>query len=95
MIFIKEILYKNKIYRYSGIRFYYISEEGEIISYYNGIPKIMKQFSTNGYSRIELKYEPGKAKKFLVHRLVYKTFVGELKDNLVIDHIDGNPSNNH
>lgn len=55
----------------------------------------MKQFLTNGYSRIELKYEPGKAKKFFVHRLVYETFIGELKEGLVIDHIDGNPSNNH
>ena len=95
VIFIKEILYNNKVYKHTGIRFYYISEEGEIISYYNGKPKIIKPFLNKGYHRIELKYEVGKAKKFLIHRLVYQTFIGELKDELVIDHIDGNRTNNH
>lgn len=95
VIFIKEILYNDKIYKYTGIRFYYISENGEIVSYYNEKPKIIKPFLSNGYYRIELKYEAGKAKKFFVHRLVYQTFVGELKDGLVIDHIDGDRANNH
>lgn len=96
MINIKEILYKNKIYKYTGIRFYYISEEGEIISNYKDKPKKMASSVTHdGYIRIELKYEKGKARKFLVHRLVYQAFVGKLKEGLVIDHIDGNRSNNH
>lgn len=95
VIIIKEILYNNKIYKHTGIRFYYISEEGEIISNYRGNPKVITPFVTEGYLRIELKYEAGKAKKFLVHRLVYQAFVGELKEGLVIDHIDGNRSNNH
>lgn len=32
---------------------------------------------------------------FTVHRLVYQTFIGELIDDLVIDHIDGNSLNNN
>lgn len=33
-------------------------------------------------------------KRQRVHRLVYETFVGDLEDNKVICHLDGNPSNN-
>jgi hypothetical protein len=33
-------------------------------------------------------------KKLAVHRIVYAKFVGPLNPDLVINHIDGNPSNN-
>jgi len=35
-----------------------------------------------------------KSKRVAVHRLVYGKFVGKLNDRLVINHKDGNPSNN-
>lgn len=96
MIFIREIFHEGKIYKYTGIRFYYISEFGEILSDFNNKRKIMRPFVTSdGYLRIELKYKPGKAKKYSIHRLVYQTFVGELKEGFVIDHIDANRTNNH
>jgi len=33
-------------------------------------------------------------KRFLVHRLVYSHFIAPLKKGLVINHLDGDPSNN-
>lgn len=37
----------------------------------------------------------GTKKSYRVHRLVYKAFVGEIPNDKVIDHIDGNKLNNH
>ena len=34
-------------------------------------------------------------KKLNLHRIVFRKFVGELKENITICHIDGNISNNH
>lgn len=91
------IQFNNKSYKYTGIAYYYISECGEIISMYNDKPKLMKNFLDKyGYARIALKYELGKERKYRVHRLVYQTYSEEeLKDDLVIDHIDGDITNNH
>lgn len=36
----------------------------------------------------------GIKKSYRVHRLVYLTFIGEIPEGMVIDHIDGNTSNN-
>lgn len=36
----------------------------------------------------------GTKKDYMVHRLVYMTFVGPIPDGMVIDHIDGNTRNN-
>jgi hypothetical protein len=81
------------------IKGYYISNNGLVASikdkhtYYN--PYIMSPFETSfGYLRIELKTENG-PKKFFIHRLVYETWIGELKDNMVIEHLDSNPKNNY
>lgn len=46
-----------------------------------------------GYRRVIL-YQP-KKKRFFVHRLVALHFVDGYKENLVINHIDGNKENNH
>jgi hypothetical protein len=35
-----------------------------------------------------------KRKSYLVHRIIYEMHMGSIADGLVIDHIDGNPSNN-
>lgn len=56
----------------------------------------MKPFKTReGYLRIELKIKPNKPKTLFIHRLVYQAFIGELLDGMVIEHLDGNPLNNH
>lgn len=83
-------------FRYTGIGKYWVSECGDVLSYYNNEIKLLKPFVTNGgHLKIELKISPGKAKKFLVHRLVYEAFNGKLNDDLVIEHLDSNPKRNY
>ena len=36
----------------------------------------------------------GSDKLFYIHRLVYESFIGDIKNGLVIDHIDNNQDNN-
>lgn len=81
-------------FKHTGIRNYFISEYGDILNKDNGI--ILKPFVTkDNHLRIELKIAPNKPKKFFVHRLVYQAFIGELQRGFVIEHLDGNPLNNH
>lgn len=81
-------------YRHTKIRDYWISEYGDV--YNVSTNRFLKaSIGENGYKRIELKIAPGKPKKFLVHRLVYSIFIGELKEQMVIDHIDADRQNNH
>ena len=39
-------------------------------------------------------HKNGKRKHFLIHRLVYQTFIGEIPNGYQIDHRDNNPQNN-
>lgn len=48
---------------------------------------------TNGYFCVELNKEKD-VKKFSVHRLVYNSFFGKVKEGDIIHHIDGNKNNN-
>ena len=93
----KAITIDGTLFRYTNIRNYYISEYGQVISISKkGKVKFLKNSITHdGYARIALKYEKGKEKKYRINRLVFQTFVGNLVDGLVIDHIDGNRLNNH
>lgn len=54
---------------------------------------IKHHISRNGYHLVHL-YKEGKMKAFLVHRLVYATFVGEIPDGLQVNHIDECKENN-
>lgn len=42
-----------------------------------------------GYYKVDLK-----GKQYLVHRIIYEMFTGQLLGDRDIDHVDGNPSNN-
>lgn len=53
---------------------------------------ITKRGRASGY-RVTLS-KNGKTKRFMVHRLVYETFIGNLEENKVINHLDFNPLNN-
>lgn len=91
----------NEFFKRTNISDYYITKEGKVanIKTENGFVtyfKLIKQDKSSvGYCRVPLKIEKGKEKKFLVHRLVYETFKGEIQEGYVIDHIDGNPKNNN
>lgn len=49
--------------------------------------------SWNGYARISL-WKQNKRNRFLVHRLVYAAFVGEIPEGKEVNHIDSDPNNN-
>lgn len=70
---------------------YYATKDGRI---FNMSKKIeMRQEKTGDYYRITTQYNL-KGKHFLVHRMIWEAFNGEIPDGYDIDHLDGNPSNN-
>lgn len=78
---------------------YYISNYGNcftFISRKNGNSKWIKNkiWINKGYLYVHLTLNH-KDKKFAIHRLVSKYFCNDYKDNLVIDHLDSNKSNNY
>ena len=73
----------------SGFPNYIINDNGVIYSQRGE----MKQQIRNGYHRVGLINE--KRYFFSVHRLVYQHFGKDWNPELTVDHIDGNPLNNH
>lgn len=70
---------------------YFATKDGKIL---NMEKKIELKLSPSGnYLRFNAAY--GLNKKFLVHRVVWECFNGEIPDKMDIDHIDGNPKNNN
>lgn len=69
---------------------YFATKDGKIL---NMEKKIELKLSPSGnYLRFNAAY--GINKKFLVHRVVWECFNGEIPDKMDIDHIDNNPKNN-
>ena len=57
--------------------------------------RVLKQKTDkNGYKRVTL-YKNKKPKTWLVHRLIAMTFLKADVGQTIINHIDGNPANNH
>lgn len=84
---------------YEGI--YQINEDGQVksISRIKGAIKCKEKIlkydnSSAGYKRVILSKNDIK-QRFLVHRLVYKTFIGELPEGFCINHVDHDKSNNN
>lgn len=71
---------------------YMVSEYGEIVGNHG---KLTPAPDKDGYARISLRLEKGKATKIHVHRIVYMAFHGEIPPNMVCCHIDSNIKNNH
>ena len=55
---------------------------------------LQPQFFGNGYLRVGLSHE-GKQKQHLIHRLVAQAFLPNPNNLPVVNHKDGNPSNNN
>lgn len=71
---------------------YLIYNDGVIINSKKG--NVLKPSKNQkGYLFVELS-KNGYSKKFLVHRLVYETYIGIIENGLQINHIDGNKQNN-
>ena len=75
----KPVLGKEQLYK--------ISDNGLISNIKTG--KLLKGTIRNGYVRYNLQ-----GKLYSAHRLVYETFIGEIPDGYIIDHIDGDRQNN-
>ena len=74
---------------------YTISDSGVITSYKNKKPKTMKQsISANGYKVVGLVGDNNVRKLMSVHRLVGLHFISNDENYLVINHKDGNKTNN-
>lgn len=70
---------------------YTVSKQG-IVFGVNG--ELKQRTEKTGYKRVQLN-KFGKRKNFLVHRLVYETFLGPIPEGYQIDHIDHDKTNNH
>lgn len=74
-----------------GFPRYLVDEHGTVVSTVDGKWKILRVFTTpTGYCRVSLTDH----KKFAVHRLVMRTFVGPLPLGYQINHINANKSDN-
>ena len=74
---------------------YAVREDGEIISYVGGNPKIKKQkYHQRGYKHIELNMDRT-SKTFRVHRIVAEAFIDNPNNKPQIDHKDEVKDNNH
>lgn len=92
---------------YEGL--YQVSNCGNVrslshkVSCWNGFKMVIKNHSGKmltpqadklGYLRVRLS-KNGHMKSYLVHRLVAEAFILNIKDELLINHKDENPRNNH
>ena len=71
---------------------YEISECGRVWS--NITNKTLKLSDTNGYKHTAILVDD-EYRTVYAHRLVYEAYVGTIPDGMEIDHIDGDPANNH
>jgi len=55
---------------------------------------LIKSVQPTGYHTVTF-CKNGKAKQYLVHRIVYQTFAGEIPEGMQVNHIDENKLNNN
>lgn len=77
--------------------YYYINENGEIISYYNPNKpiKLKYRIDKDGYYTVSLQLKDGRRVSFRVSRLVALTFLENKNNYPVVNHKDCNKQNNH
>lgn len=51
--------------------------------------------SKYGHKQVEIYNGKGNKKRIYLHRLIFETWIGEIKEGFEIDHIDFNPRNNN
>lgn len=86
-----------KLFKIKNFDKYFINENGEVFSNWKGKMKKMNPWlDTRGNYLIIGLVKNGKRYRKSIHRLVVQNVQGlEIKKGLVVDHIDGNKTNNH
>lgn len=90
--------YQEKILPMENYRNYYISENGNIYSYYNSTSKILKPYlGTDGYLQVKIPDNYGTATHVKIHKAVAISFVENpnQKDFIIVHHKDENKLNNN
>lgn len=76
-----------------GYKYYYITKEGQVFNKRRN--RNMCTWKDNvGYIQVNL-YKEGKKKYMRIHRLVAKYFVPNPENKPIVNHIDGDKTNNH
>ena len=77
---------------------YIISSDGYILNT-NTSKKVIFSQDSKGYMKARLyspnSKNPDKRKPFRLHRLIAKAFLNDYSDELQVNHIDGDKTNNH
>ncbi|QNI20386.1 HNH endonuclease [Bacillus phage 1_ICo-2020] len=75
---------------------YTVTNEGKVYSTKreNRKKELKLERTRNGYNRVTF-CKDGKTTRFLVHRLVAAVFLGERDRPMMVNHKDGNKTNNH
>lgn len=75
---------------------YKISNHGRVISLFEDIPReLYPNTMIRGYRVVTLRCTDCYRRNYRLHRLVAHEFVSGFKEDLVVNHIDGDTSNNH
>lgn len=87
--------YSEKILPIENYKNYYISENGNIYSYYKSTSKILKNYQgTDGYLQVKIPDNFGATVHLKIHKIVAKTFIENPNNFQVVHHKDENKLNN-
>jgi hypothetical protein len=85
-----------KIWKETKYEYYVVSNEGEVFNTKTETLLKLTPSKSNGYYKVSLSVKGGDSRTVEVHRLIAETFIERDESlKLVVDHIDGNPLNNH
>ena len=85
-----------KIWKETKYEYYVVSNEGEVFNTKTETLLKLTPSKSNGYYKVTLSVKGGDSITVEVHRLIAETFIERDESlKLVVDHIDGNPLNNH
>lgn len=75
---------------------YYINKNGQVAKIHNGKIKLLNdRLNAYGYKRVSMINDDGMRKDRLVHILLMKTFVPNIDNKPIINHKDGDKTNNN